>query len=235
MKVLALDTATSACSAAVWEDGVVRARRLVMIERGQSEALMPMVRDVMSEAGEVFSDLDLLAVTVGPGAFTGLRIGLASARGLSLATGLPCVGVTTLEAVAHGIGVDERADRFVLVALESKRADLYAQVFDRTLDPIGSPQALSPEEVSALAPAGPLIVVGDGAERAVQALTQASSRASGNRPLISTALGVPDAAVVAALAAGRFRPADDSPPPPAPLYLRPPDATLPRNGGRRRP
>ena len=229
MKVLALDTATSACSAALWEDGAVRARRLTITERGQSEALLPMVLEVLDEAGEDFAGLDLLAVTVGPGAFTGLRIGLAAARGMALAAGLPCLGVTTLEAVAHGVGADERAGAALLVALETKRADLYVQAFDDGLQPLGEPRAVAAEQIPALVPAGPLVVAGDAAAKAARAL-----EAAGDRPTISTAPGVPDAAVVAALAAGRFRPGRP-PAPPRPLYLRPPDATLPRDGGRRRP
>lgn len=229
MKVLAIDTATSACSAALWEDGAVRARQLTITERGQSEALLPMVLAVLAEAGEDFAGLDLVAVTVGPGAFTGLRIGLAAARGMALAAGLPCLGVTTLEAVAHGVGADERASGPLLVALETKRADLYVQAFDGRLRPLGEPRAMAVEQIPTLVPAAPVVVVGDAADKAAQAL-----EAAGGRPMISTAPGVPDAAVVAALAAGRFRPGR-LPASPRPLYLRPPDATLPRDGGRRRP
>ena len=154
MKVLALDTATSACSAALWEDGAVRARRLTITERGQAEALMPMVLAVLEEAGEDFAGLDLLAVTVGPGAFTGLRIGLAAARGMALAAGLPCLGVTTLEAVAHGVGADERARATLLVALETKRADLYVQAFDGGLQPLGEPRAVAAEAIPAVGAGG---------------------------------------------------------------------------------
>ena len=80
MIVLAMDTSTSACSAALWADGRILARRLSPMARGQSEALMPMVAEVMAEAGLDFKALDLLAVSVGPGAFTGLRIGLDMAH-----------------------------------------------------------------------------------------------------------------------------------------------------------
>ena len=103
MRLLALDTATAACSVALWRDGAVLARRFEAMLRGQSEALMPMVGAVLAEAGCGFKDLDAIAVTVGPGAFTGLRIGLAAARGMALAAELPLIGVTTLEAVVHGV------------------------------------------------------------------------------------------------------------------------------------
>ena len=95
MKILAFDSATSACSAAIWRDGEIPARRFVAMERGQSEALIPMVVEVLKEAGLTYAEIDFIAVTVGPGSFTGVRIGLAAARGMALAGGLPVVGVTT--------------------------------------------------------------------------------------------------------------------------------------------
>ena len=232
MKILALDTATSACSVALWRDARVLARRFSEMERGHSESLMPMVNEVMAGevmAGNRFSDLDLLAVTTGPGAFTGLRIGLAAARGMALAANLPCLGITTLEAVAHGTDERERSDIPLLVAMDTKRADLYAQVFSPALDPLHPPQALPPSDLAGLIPSKRALITGDAADRAAAALAE-----SGIETVISAAPGTPDAATVAAIAAARWRPgaAID---PPAPLYLRPPDATVPRNGGRLRP
>lgn len=135
MQILAFDTAAAACSAALWRDGTVRARRLEPMARGQAEALLPMVRAVLDEAGAAFADLDLLAVTVGPGAFTGLRIGLAAARGLALATGLPCLGVTTLEAVAQAVPAAARTGDAILAVLDTRRDDVYAQTFGNDLNP----------------------------------------------------------------------------------------------------
>lgn len=224
-RILAIDTATVACSAALWEEGSVRARRFAEMPRGQSEALMPMVAEVMAEVGLDYADLDLFAVTVGPGAFTGLRIGLAAARGMALAAGKPCLGVTTLEVVARN--ASEKGP--LLVVLDSKRADLYAQVFDESGRPRGEPRAVLPEALGEMIDGVPVTVVGDAIDRALVALEEAgcSARAADGS-------GVPDAAVVAALAAERWRP-DQRPTPPEPLYLRPPDAVKPKNGGRLRP
>ena len=223
MRILALDTALAACSAALWEDGRIVAHRWERMPRGQSEALVPMIGAVMTEAGTGYADLDRIAVTRGPGAFTGLRIGLATARGLALAADLPCVGVTTLEAVAAAVPTSERTDRVVLVALDSRRGDLFVQLFAGTLDPLCAPCAVAPEDLPALIPEGNrVVVVGDGAERALQ---------TGFDALRSDALGLPDATHVAAVAA-RY-PTPDTPP--APLYLRAPNVTVSANTGALRP
>lgn len=229
MNILALDTATSSCSAALWKNGGVRSHRLRAMAHGQSEALMGMVQDVLAEAACGFAELDLLAVTTGPGSFTGLRVGLAAARGLALARNLPCLGVTTLETVAHQVSENERAGKTLLVLLESKRDDIYAQTFSAGLEPLSAPEAVNPNDLVRLVSAAPTLIVGDAAERGASALAQAGVKAT-----ISNAPGVPDAATAAMIAAMRWRPGD-KPPPPVPLYLRPPDAVIPKNGGRIRP
>lgn len=229
MKLLALDTATTACSAALWDDGIVRARDLRVMARGQAEALMPMVVGVLARAGLAFADLDLIAATVGPGAFTGLRIGLAAARAMALAAGLPCAGVTTLEAVAANVAESERRGSSLLVALDAKRADLYVQVFTDGRDPLAPPRAVLPADLAGLVPPGPLMIVGDAAAQAAAALAVAGIDAR-----LSSASGIPDAACVAAIAARRWQ-AGGPALPPEPLYLRPPDVTLSANSGGLRP
>jgi tRNA threonylcarbamoyladenosine biosynthesis protein TsaB len=203
--------------------------------RGHAERLMPMILEVMDEAGEDFAALDVLAVTNGPGAFTGLRIGLAAARGLALAGGLPCLAVTTLEAVAAGVPEAERHERRLLVVLDAKRADVYAQAFAPDLTPMGEPQALLPDELPSLLTAGgkgrdrrAVVVAGDAAGRALAALANAGITATR-----SSAPGVPNAAVVAKLAALRWTPGTTVAKP-RPLYLRLPSTTPPkkRRGGR---
>ena len=234
MRILGFDTATSACSAAVWEDGRIAARRFEPMSRGQSERLMPMVREVLSEAGADFPDLDLLAVTTGPGAFTGLRIGLAAARGMALAGDLACFGITTLYAVAAGVSETERQKANMLVVLDSKRAEVYAQAFRSDLRPLSEAQALMPADLAALTANGEgdanrVLVAGDGAGQVIQALKD-----KGIEAVLSTAPGVPDAATVAAIAAERWS-SDQPAEPLRPLYLRPPDAKASKNGGGIRP
>ena len=102
MRVLAIDTALAACSAAVLDTavgGIVASESLPML-RGHAEALMPLIARVMDQAGMAFADLDRVVVTTGPGSFTGLRVGIAAARGIALAIDKPAVGVSTLSAYA---------------------------------------------------------------------------------------------------------------------------------------
>lgn len=222
MKILALDCATAACSVAIWIDGAVRAVERADLGRGQAEALMPMVERVRAEAGLAFAQLDRLAVTIGPGHFTGLRSGLAAARGLALATGLPLVGITTLEAVAAGIPAAEREGRVLAVALDSKRAEAYVQAYRADLTPLAAAQArLAADyaaELSHFAQRG-FVVAGDAAGDLARALEEL-----GADVIRSGAAPLPDAAVVAALAAVAPLPLAS----PAPLYVHPVETTSPR-------
>ncbi|MBL6948408.1 MAG: tRNA (adenosine(37)-N6)-threonylcarbamoyltransferase complex dimerization subunit type 1 TsaB [Rhodospirillales bacterium] len=257
MKILAFDTSTSACSCVLWRDGTIAGYRSEAMARGHSEHLMGMVRDVLAEAGAGFSDLDLLAVTNGPGGFTGIRIGLAAARGMAFSAGLPCLGISTLEAVAAGVPEGERDGARILAVIDSRRGDLFAQVFSGGAGagigagaggpkPLGAPEAVSPEnladfivggEEASNSPPGPLldrpaqrvVVAGDATEHALAALRHAGVEAvSGSGP------AAPDAGIVAALAAARWS-GEQALETLRPVYLRPPDANVPKDGGRLRP
>lgn len=238
MNLLAFDTATSGCSAAAFRDGDLVASQTRAMTRGQSESLMPMIEDVLAESGLTYGDLDALAVTVGPGAFTGLRIGLAAARGLALALNIPCAAVTTLEAVAKAQPTlsDDVAEGMadgsagLLVALDSKREDLYVQLFGGDLAPMTDPAAVMPDALAGLLPGGcaGISVAGDAADAACAALA-----AAGIAALATGGPGVPDAAVVGGIAIGRSLPPVGQAP--GPIYLRPPDAVRPKDGGRLRP
>lgn len=215
MLVLALDSATSACSAAVWRDGDVIAHQFRAMERGQSEWLIPMIDQVMRAAQVTFGQLDLLAVTVGPGAFTGIRIGLSAARALALATGVPLAGLPTTHVVAAAVPEALRRDRRVLVVVESRRQELWVQAFDQDLAPLGDVQALLPDQAAALVD-GPLVVAGDAAALVLPHCHDAIQADDATAP---------DAIHLAALAAQRWPQGRCLPP--DPLYLRPADVTMP--------
>jgi tRNA threonylcarbamoyladenosine biosynthesis protein TsaB len=220
MNILAFDCAGAACSVAVAKDGTIAALLREAMERGQAERLMPMIVAAIEEAGLSFAALDLLAATTGPGSFTGLRVGLAALRGLALASAKPMLGISSLEAVARGTHAEERAGRVLVVLLESKRADLYAQLFEGGLAPAGEPFSAEPRALATKLAGRKLLLAGDGARRAEAALAEAACDLR-----FSQAPGLPDAALLAALAAERAGAASLRPP--APLYLRRPDVTMP--------
>jgi tRNA threonylcarbamoyladenosine biosynthesis protein TsaB len=230
MRILAIDTALAACSVAVWQDGHTLATESRPMQRGQAEAVIPMVEAAMRAAGLAYADLDRIAVTVGPGSFTGIRVGLAAARGLGLAAGKPVIGVTTLETLAFvaapptltlplkGGGKtrsnpppplrerDGVGGAAALAAIDARRGEVYVQRFGTDATEAA---LISIAAASALA-TGTGVAVGDGA------------------PLLHLPTGwqvydvwLPDPAAVAKIAATRQVPAH----PPGPLYLRAPDAT----------
>ena len=219
MRILAFECATIRCSAAVWEDGAIRAHAASDAAHGATETLVPMLERVLSEAGTTFAAIDRLAVTVGPGHFTGLRAGLAVARGIVLATGVPAVAVTTLETVAAATARADRRGRQVLVAIDSKRSEPYLQIFDETLAPVTEAVACAVEDFVTLQRRGmPLLVAGDAGPPVVEAL-----RRVGRDVAAAPGPTQPDAAVVAALAAERA-PVDG---PLRPVYLHAPAVKLP--------
>ncbi|HET6520002.1 MAG TPA: tRNA (adenosine(37)-N6)-threonylcarbamoyltransferase complex dimerization subunit type 1 TsaB [Geminicoccaceae bacterium] len=222
MRLLAIETSAAACSVAAWDAGAPPGarlrgyRRLDLGGRGHAEALLPMVLDALDRAGWRFADLDALAVNRGPGGFTGIRIGVAAARGLALAAGLPVVGVTGLEALAAAAAPAPGAA--VLAALDARRGQVYAQTFDAGLEPSGEPRALPPAE-AALGLPRPLLLVGSGAASVRSCLPEDDPARIRDATL--------DAAAVAARAAARLAAGDVSPGAGfdlTPLYLRPPDA-----------
>jgi tRNA threonylcarbamoyl adenosine modification protein YeaZ len=215
MRVLAIDTAMAACSAAVLdtEHGIVAAESLVM-ERGHAEALMPLIARIMDEARTAFRELDRVVVTTGPGSFTGLRVGIAAARGIALAAAKPAVGLSTLSALAAP-QMDADATVPVIAAIDARHDHVYLQVFGpggRTLTP---PRLASLREAVEAAAAAPSCIVGSGAQAVANALARAGIAAA-----TVEQRGAPDIAWVARM--GAVVPEGQSPP--KPLYLRAPDA-----------
>jgi tRNA threonylcarbamoyladenosine biosynthesis protein TsaB len=209
MNILALETSGSLCSVAVLASGALAAHRREAMARGHAEALLPMIRESMTEARLGFPALDLVAVTVGPGAFTGIRIGLAAARGIGLAAGKPVLGLTTFEAIAEAAGWPPR----LLAAVDSRREDV---VFLQFL-PDGPAAPVAPDAVADWVPPGNIVVAGDAAALVAARL----GRRAELREIVA------DAADVARLAAKRWRPGERCDPP-RPLYLRAADTTLPK-------
>ena len=216
MRVLAFDTSLGGGSVAVMAGGRCLARVVEDQPRALVERLLPMIEEALAAAGLGYADLDLIAVTVGPGTFAGLRIGVAVARGLGVATGVPVAGVTSLEALAWG-ALDRAAPGAAIVAaIDGRRGQLYLQSFRAgpVLVPLGPPAAVDLDDLAARLPSGPGIIAGSGAVIAAAAAPHLAALPD------SSAI---DAVHVAALAMSRPVPAG----PPRPLYLRAPDAKLP--------
>jgi tRNA threonylcarbamoyladenosine biosynthesis protein TsaB len=222
--VLAFDSAGSGCSAVV-----VRGDALLAIEHiaglhGQAEALMPMIDTAMCKAGTGPVQLDCVATTVGPGSFTGIRIGLAAARGIALATGARLIGVSSFEAVAAvGLPQGEPAC-YLLVALESRREDLFIQLFEPSLNPTLQPAAVLPaalsDTVHSAIGSAPLLIAGDAAGRAALLLADRPDTACLESSAL-VAVGVARAALSSLRLGGPGAPA-------RPLYLRAPGVTVPQ-------
>src|SRR5260221_13849186 len=129
MLILAIDTALDACSAAVLDTDASKiiAQESQPMKRGHAEALMPLIARVMKASGIAFAALDRIAVTTGPGSFTGLRVGLSAARGIALAADKPVVGLTTLTAYAAPV-VAENGEQPVISAIDARHDQVYFQV-----------------------------------------------------------------------------------------------------------
>ncbi len=213
MKLLAVETCLGACSVALLEGENTLAHRWQAMERGHAEALAPMVAEVM--AGHDLAALDRLAVTVGPGTFTGQRVGLAFMRGLKLALNKPLTGITSLEAMAAAASAQTGILRAAAIH-DARRDEAYLSLVENGA--ASAPRVLPlAEAIETIRAFGPCVLAGTGAPAAKEKLGEGFTH---------SAIRQPDALFVARLAAARPAPSAT----PAPLYLRAPDARLP--GGR---
>jgi tRNA threonylcarbamoyl adenosine modification protein YeaZ len=217
MRVLAIDTALEACAVAVLDTAHAAraAHETLPMLRGHAEALMPLVAQVIKRAGLAFADLDRVAVTVGPGSFTGLRVGIAAARGIGLAAGKPVVGLTTLAAFAAPlIAADDT--RPVVAAIDARHDHVYLQVFGPGGRTLVAPRLATLREAAQRAAAsGAPRLTGTAAQLIADAW-----QAGEPPPSIVEEKRAPDVAWVARLGAA----AQESGASPKPLYLRAPDA-----------
>jgi tRNA threonylcarbamoyladenosine biosynthesis protein TsaB len=216
MRVLAIDTALAACAAAVLdtEQGDIVAGESSPMVRGHAEALLPLIARLVERAGVSLLELDRVAVTTGPGSFTGLRVGLAAARGIALAANVPAVGISTLLAYAAPYLEEDDAAR-VIAAIDARHQHVYLQVFGAGGRNLGPPRFAPLSEAARVAAEVPAHIVGSAAQAVVDALGSGSAT-----PLNVDGRNAPDIAWVARL--GAVTAPEQAPP--EPQYLRAPDA-----------
>lgn len=211
MIVLAIDTAGTACNVAIYDAshdatlGIAGAD----IGRGHAERLMGFIDEALSEAGVEMDDVDRIAVTIGPGSFTGIRVGVATARGLGLALGRPVVGVSVLQALAIS-ALAAAPGHPVLIVTDAKREEVYLQPFDAMGEPVADAEALDVVSARAAFHSFAGTISGSGAR-----LVREDGAVEANQTSGDTA----DITVVAKLGAS----ADPATALPKPLYLRGPD------------
>jgi tRNA threonylcarbamoyladenosine biosynthesis protein TsaB len=222
MRVLAIDTALEACSAAVLDtsDGIAATETIVMT-RGHAEALMPLVARVMIRAGIEFGDLDRIAVTTGPGSFTGLRVGISAARGIALAAGKSAIGLSTLAGFAAPLIADDDSTQ-VVAAIDARHEHIYLQVFGVNGRTLVGPRTATVRDAARAAMTAPARIIGSAAKKLAAAWPKGAEP-----PLLVEQRGAPDIDWIARLGAA----AAEAHGPPKPLYLRAPDAQ-PQNAAR---
>lgn len=225
MIVLAIDTAASLCAACVWDTGAERELGRCVRDpgKGHAEHLMAVIDEALAAAGRSYAELDAIAVAVGPGSFTGIRVGVATARGLALALGVPAIGVTALDALAEEAR-QAFAGRSVLAAIDARREEIYVATYDETGGRIFGPAIMRLPEAGALAREHKPVLTGSAAAMIAKAA---------DVPLdIAGEAATADIATYARLASRQGYSGEK----PRPLYLRDADAkpqagfALPRKG-----
>lgn len=174
---------------------------------------MGLLAEVLKVAELEYKNIDRIAAVCGPGSFTGIRVGLATARGLALGLNIPVIGINALEAIAFQHNSDDNADTPIIAALDAKRKEIFAQIFSSTGEPLSTPQAVALDQIGDFVPDQPFRMAGSGCK----AITRATNGQSGE------VLSDQTAAKIKYVAQFASQMPDDSSKP-SPLYLRSADA-----------
>ncbi|MGH1455561.1 MAG: tRNA (adenosine(37)-N6)-threonylcarbamoyltransferase complex dimerization subunit type 1 TsaB [Alphaproteobacteria bacterium] len=223
MLILALDSAMNGCSAGLHDFRQnIHISKNLEISRGQAEHLIPMINDVLVQSNKEYNDIEMIAVTHGPGAFTGIRIAMATAKSLGLALDIPVIGICTFDAVLHssmakkGVPIENGA----AVILETKRDDFYFRLYDAEQKPASEKLAISADDVLKLIMDGRPPIVGDAVNRF---LTETQNS---DNTVICDVINYPDTKSIAYIASDTHKKSTNTC---IPVYIRPPDACLPKN------
>jgi tRNA threonylcarbamoyladenosine biosynthesis protein TsaB len=221
MLILAIDTALDACAAGVLDTGAGQmiAQESLAMKRGHAEALMPLIARVVRASGIAFAALDRIAVTTGPGSFTGLRVGLSAARGIALAASKPVVGVTTLTAYAAPV-VSQNGEQPVISAIDARHDQVYFQAVSGDGGSLIRPRVATVGEALGASRFGAPYLVGNAAR-----ILADRWPVDADPPFKVEALSAPDITWVAWLGAA----VSPDTAPARPFYLRAPDAKPQKN------
>ncbi|NDB66586.1 MAG: tRNA (adenosine(37)-N6)-threonylcarbamoyltransferase complex dimerization subunit type 1 TsaB [Methylocystaceae bacterium] len=163
MKILAIDTALQALSVCVLQNSpdIQRQSETIQMARGQAEALMPTIERVLSKAQMDVSHLDRIAVTIGPGSFTGIRVGLAAAKALGRVCQKPVLGISTLAVLAAPL-IEKQQGDMIVSAIDARHDHIYMQVYTGTGRSIFGPKIISLRDAIRMIGSGPIQCVGNG-------------------------------------------------------------------------
>jgi tRNA threonylcarbamoyladenosine biosynthesis protein TsaB len=172
MNILAFETGNFSFSAALLRKEEVLVNESLEAERGQDRILISLLSKMLEKAGLVFKDISLIVTTTGPGSFTGLRVGLAAAKGFHLALGVPVIGVSSFQWYCQSLLQKSKDNKNILIVLESKREEVFCQLFDSKGDSLKPPVCLLPSDVASYCSEGSLILSGNGAHHIVPHISQ---------------------------------------------------------------
>ncbi len=211
MIILAFDTCSVRCDACVYDSaaGTVLGEARLEPGKGHAEHLIGIIGHAIEASGIEYQDLDAIAVTVGPGSFTGVRVGVSAARGFALSLGIPAIGISTLQGLAFEAR-QIRPDAPVMAAVDARRKEIYAQLFDADGKPLTGPLVCDARAIGIDLPSG-TILAGSG-----------SAKIDGTGDRLFEDRSTPDVVTIARLAALTEPPF----PKPRPLYLRKPEAKV---------
>lgn len=214
--ILAFDTALGGLSVGVMASNGQTSVKQMETGREQASLLIPVIQEVLEDVSLTLKDVDLMVTTIGPGSFTGVRIGMTTAKTLSLALECPVVGLNTLDVMAHHYDGDEP----LLCVLETKRQDFYGRYYDAQRNAVSDPVATSAQEIIEAAPFDAFAVGGDCLER--------FQKETGTQATLLETIMMPDPLILARLSASAFEKngANESL---EPLYLRAADTSMPKN------
>lgn len=147
MNILAFDTSHGVCSVALYSHNKIVADHIEHEKSKQAECLFALTHQVLEDASLSYADLDAVGVNIGPGSFTGVRVGVAAARGVGLAAKLPVVPVTSFESVAQQ-ALEQNGEHSIMVVMDAKRGQVFSQLFNKEIQPLNQPSMLSCQQFS---------------------------------------------------------------------------------------